>query len=165
MWTAIKRAIHIDLPKKNYNFFGLEPSISINIIRSEEEHTSSILKIEIKTFVEYVKTASTLRLKENRWTVLEGFALVVGSPALPLPGKSYWKKGNFIFPTGYDLEFPLLQNAIDVKINPSRSLDILWSEDGTYSSIPKENFGDLSRSSVAKTIESLDIKLSFENGS
>ena len=115
LWTKIKRAIHLDLPSKNHNFFRLEPSIEVKIVPSNEPKDASIHLIDLSLFKEYVKTASTLRLRPLLWAIIGHQAMVVGWPLLPLPGATYWKGGSFIIPTGYDLEIPSLINAINKK--------------------------------------------------
>ena len=115
LWTKIKRAIPLDLPSKNHNFFALEPNISIKIIPSDEPKEAIIHLIDLDLFKEYVKTASTLRLRPLIWLILDDQALVVGTPLLPLPGKTFWKKESFIIPSGYNLELPSLSKAISKK--------------------------------------------------
>ena len=158
LWTKIKRAIPLDLPSKNHNFFDLIPCIKIKIIPSSEPREASIHLIDLSIFKEYIKTASTLRLSPMLWLVLDDRAMVVGRPLLPLPGATFWKSGSFIFSSGHELELPSLRNAINKKINPLNDYDVLWNADQSFVRIPKTAYSILSRSSVAKTLESINIK-------
>ncbi|MDF1695566.1 MAG: hypothetical protein P1U56_07025 [Saprospiraceae bacterium] len=155
LWTPIKRAIFLELPKKNHNFFEMEPSIDINIVPAEQTKQAVGHLIDWDLFVAYIKTASTLRLQPLLWTVLDGNAFVVGNPLLPLPGKTFWKHQSFLFPSGFDLELSSLTSAIQQKINPENEWDILWNVDSTYAYISKQSYEKLTRSSVALTVQSL----------
>ncbi len=153
LWTAIKRAIHLDLPSKNHNFFELAASLQVNVIPSDQTKEVSFHMVDLPTFGEYVKTASTLRLHPLLWVIVENKALIIGTPILPLPGKTYWKLGNFIIPSGYDFEIPALSDAINQKLNPDNRYDLLWNENQTYTRISKTTYTKLTRSSVAQTLQ------------
>lgn len=152
LWTPIKRAIHLELPSKNHNFFDLAPSIAVKITPSEETKSAHCLRCSLDNFGEYVKSTTSIRLKNLLWTVMGSDALVLGSPMLPLPGESYWNEASMIIPSGYDLEFPILSRTIDRRLNPDGRCYLLWDKDGKYMRIPKSSFVPLTRSSAASTL-------------
>ena len=151
LWTPIQRAIPIDLPKKNHNYFGLESKIKIAVTKSNAEQPASVLRIKTIDLQKHLETISSLRLRPLQWTLMGEDAFVFGNPMLPLPGVTYWMKAEFIIPAGYELSPPLITKIINNKINRNRENYILWTLDGSYQLIPKTGLNQLSRSSFRAT--------------
>jgi hypothetical protein len=138
LWSPISRALPVKLPFCNNNFFGINEKIEVKIVPSEIE------KI-------YIENAPKIRLQNLVWTIVNQEILIIGTPILPIQGKTFWNVLEFIFPSGYDLEFPLLDQIINSEINPFNENFIFFQENGKYVNIPKDKFRPLSISSFRLT--------------
>lgn len=153
LWTPIDRALTVKLPPFNHNFFGIEERLSIHLVASDKETSAVALVIDLPILNQYISTAPSVRLEKIYWSVLESNkAILLGTPLLPLPGKSFWQRSNFLLPTGLDFDLHILTEAINKKINPRNNQLVIWNEDCTYSLLPKENLVPLSRGSFQLTM-------------
>ena len=151
MWSAIKRAIPIEKPKHNNNLFEVNGEIKIDLVEDTYLQDSEAMLTSLSDLSQYIDTASDIRLKPLHWVIINNYALIIGKPLLPLPGKTFWRSGSFYLPSGYNLNFPLLYKSINHKINPRNNI-VLWDENGEYSIIRLEDLQTLSLSSVRKTL-------------
>ncbi len=157
LWTPIERALTIQLPSLNHNFFGIEEKLTVRLVEVQEETEGLAMITSLILLQNYIPSAPTLRLQNLRWCILNsGQVLLVGKPFLPLPGKIYWQRKDFLLPAGYDFDLPLLTDALHKRISPERSNWVLWNTDGSYSLLPKTNLIALSRSSFQLTMNYLN---------
>lgn len=163
LWTAMKKAIFLDLPSKNHNLFDVSSDIEVKLIAAAEEHVSSMMMTDLDNLYEYVHRGSSIRMKPLLWTIVGSKALLIGSPLLPIPGETFWKIGNHILPAGYEFELPIIAEQLDTMINPGRKYDILWSPSCSYSLIDKSLYTSLSRSSVRATRKVITNDLSHDD--
>lgn len=152
LWSSISRALPIELPSLNHNYFGISDKVKVRIVKSDAEHTAVGLYLETATLRDYSVTAPEVRLSPLQWTIINGKSFVYGTPLLPLKATAFWQRGNDLIPVGFDLEWPVLSAAISKKINPDGIHFIIWNSDGTYISIPKESFMPLAISSIRLTL-------------
>jgi hypothetical protein len=153
LWTPIDRALAVKLPSLNHNYFGITEKLSVRLVPTGNEMEGIAMIISLTVLKNYIETAPSFRLQHLRWCILHGnSALLIGKPFLPLPGKTYWQRKDFLLPAGVDFDLPLLTNALDELINPDRAYFILWNEDATYSVIAKTSMTSLSRSSFHLTM-------------
>lgn len=153
LWTPIEKALKVELPLPNPNFFGLEENIEIQIIPSSKERKGIALLISLEDLKNYIETAPSIRLKNLSWIIIEeDKALVIGTPLLPLPGQVFWKDNKFLIPLGFHFDLPILSQFINKKINPEYSNWVLWNKDGSYSLLAQDLFVPLSLSSVRLSI-------------
>ncbi len=112
-WKDLKMALPLDLPKQNFNFFGVRERLPMQLVRSVEEAPVAALLLPLETLHSYMQTAPAVRLEGLTWTVLGNEnALVLGTPILPLPGTALWRAGNLLLPAGWDFQWPALTDAI-----------------------------------------------------
>ncbi|KOY86778.1 hypothetical protein AD998_12060 [bacterium 336/3] len=157
LWTPIQRALPIQLPSFNHNFFGIHEKISIHIIPSDEEKTAFAILCSLAILGNYVEKAPKIRLENLLWTIVNSSkALIVDLPLLPLNGNVYWKYQNMLIPVGYSFEFPEIALVWEKTINPDEKYWILWNIDDSYSLILKKDFEPLSISSFRKTIQNYE---------
>lgn len=148
LWTSIDRALTVSLPSFNHNFFGLEEKISISLIATDKEAQAVAMITNRHVLINYISTAPTLRLQKIHWSILDSDkAILIGMPLLPLPGKVFWQRNDFLLPTGFDFDLHLLTDELNKRINPRNNHLVIWNDDCTYSLLPKENLVQLSRSS------------------
>ena len=153
LWTPIDRALTVKLPSLNHNYFGVTEKISIQLVADENEHEGIAMITPLSLLQDYIDTAPAFRLQNLRWCILPGKnALLIGKPFLPLPGKTYWQRKDFLLPAGFDFDLHVLTDALDQLINPDRAHFILWKEDTSYSVIAKTSMTSLSRSSFHLTM-------------
>jgi hypothetical protein len=151
LWTPILRALPLELPSFNHNFFGINEQVNLQILPSEVENDAFVL---ITTFAEaekYTITAPEVRLQKLQWVVIDSKIVFFGTPLLPIQGETYWKNNNFLLPSGYDFEFPVLSDLLQEKINPEQNNWVFWQKDATYFTVSKQNLKPLSISSFRLT--------------
>ncbi len=153
VWTRIDRALPVELPRLNHNFFELEEQISTKLIPSEKEMKAVAILTTMDALRAYVESAPAVRLKPLQWTIVNGdWALIFGTPLLPIQGQTYWQHGNMFIPTGYDFDLPILRNSIDKLLNPNQDLWIVWNRDSTWFDLQKTDVVGLSISSFRLSI-------------
>jgi MoxR-vWA-beta-propeller ternary system domain bpX2 len=157
LWTPIQRAIPIDLPSFNHNFFGINEKISIQITPSDYEKPVFALLVDIPILEQYIQQAPKIRFENLLWTIInQKNALILGLPILPLNGNTYSKHQNILVPLGFDFEYPEIALIWEKAINSDEKNWILWNTDNSYSLILKENFQPLSISSFRKSFQNYE---------
>jgi len=154
LWTNINLAFALESPKQNHNFFGINSKVKLRIVPSEieQETTAILVKLDSNT-KNTIENAPAFRLNHLNYTIINNqFLLIIGTPVLPIKGHGFWLKNGFLFPNGYDLEFPILLPKLKSKLNPSNSYYVLWQQNNSYSLIGKNNFQPLSISSFRLSI-------------
>lgn len=152
LWSSIDRALPVELPSLNHNFFGIQEKIKVAIVKSEKERQATALLTYTGRLKDYVLTAPEVRLKPLQWTLINDKALVLGTPVLPVNGITFWQKKDHLLPTGYDFEWDVLFETISKKINKNNTAIIVWNTDGTHFLLPKESLVPLSISSLRLTL-------------
>lgn len=152
LWAPIQKALPIELPDTNHNYFGIHEKIAITLTTSEVEREACGLLTDFESAKSYIETAPEIRLRALGWVFLEDSVLIMGTPLLPLQGTTFWRRHNLVLPTGFDLEFPILADVITKTIDPNSEHWIVWSEDNSYRLVPKESLHQLSISSLRLTI-------------
>lgn len=151
LWTPIDKALKLTFPISNNNFFGIDEKIEVKLKPSEEEQSAFALLSSISEIKELIITLPKFKLEKLDWIVIDDKALFVGNPLLSFPGKTYWTKNGHLLPSGFDFEFKNLSSLLQRKYNVDQDYWILWSEDGTYLNINKNDFRKLSVSSFRLT--------------
>ncbi|SFC93659.1 hypothetical protein [Flavobacterium phragmitis] len=151
LWSPVLRGLPVSLPNFNHNFFGINQKLQTRLKRSEEEKEAQALLVEYQELKAYIESAPKFRLEPLQWVVIHNKALIIGKPLLPLKGNTFWQKNDFLVPSGYDFEWPVLTHTLKDKVNPFDKNLILWNKDNSYSSIPKQNIKPLSISSFRLT--------------
>ncbi len=154
LFTPIDRSIPVSLPSLNHNYFGIKETLPVRFVESNEEHEASAMVVDVALLATYMDTAPAVRTNLLRWCLIgKEKALVTGRPLLPLPGNTYWSRGDSFIPTGLDFELHVLIDAIHTTINSGRDKWLLWSDDSTYTPVLKSDLATLSRSSVKLSVD------------
>lgn len=151
LWSPVLRGLPVSLPNFNHNFFGIDQTLKIALKQSENVKEAHALLVEYQELKAYIESVPKFRLEPLQWVVINNKALIIGKPLLPLKGNTYWFKNDFLVPSGYDFEWPVLTQTLKDKLNPFDKNIILWNKDNSYSSIPKQNIKQLSISSFRLT--------------
>lgn len=156
LWTPIQRGLRVNLPKQNFNYFGIEHQHSISLTPSINEENVDVVICDIEILRSYVSTASLVRLERLLWTLYEiDKAIIVGTPVLPIRSKDYYRVDCFLIPAGFKIKY---SNMILVYKNVLPESDKYWfiiGEDNNIKKIPRNNFNRLSKGSVERTLSSL----------
>ncbi len=163
LWTPIQRAVRVDLPNRFYDYtkvFDNKPFILPKLIPSEIEKPAFALLTSLKELGNYVEIAAAIRLKPLSWVIVEtaqhieqeSQVLIVGTPILPIRGKTFWLSGDFLMPTGFAMELPILQELWQQKINFYNMYFIVWQEDSTFFRVDKLAFTPLSLASFSLSL-------------
>lgn len=154
LWTPIERGLPVRLPPFNHHYFGIKDKAIVKLRQTDAEKEGYALLTSTAVLQSYIETAPAVRLQALRWVITdEGNALILGTPLLPLQGKVFWRRDDFLFPAGYDLEFPLLQDTVQGLLDPQGDTWIVWTENGKYFTIEKEATTPLSIASFRKTLQ------------
>ncbi|MCQ4141626.1 hypothetical protein [Chryseobacterium sp. EO14] len=154
LWTPIDKALRLNFPSFNHNFFGIDGKIEIKLKPSEEEHPATALLCSIKEIREAIIALPKFKLEKIDWMVINDKALFIGNPLLSFPGKTFWSKDGHLLPTGYDFEFKNMSSLLQRKYNAGRDQWLLWNENGNVLYLNKEDFRKLSVSSFRLTEKS-----------
>lgn len=156
LWSGIDRGLPVKLSSLNHNFFGLEERLKITIVPSEIEREAVAMAVSLSALESYITTAPAIRLKGINWAIIKpNIAFLLGRPLLPVSGEVYWQKDDFIIPAGYDINPPLLTNAINSILNPEGTSWIIWNKDSSYFVIGKNQYATLSLSSFRRTVKDI----------
>ncbi|WP_419868667.1 hypothetical protein [Chryseobacterium sp. CT-SW4] len=147
LWSPIDKALPVDFPLSNQNYFGIHEKVKVKLKTAEEEQPAFALLSPLEEIKNILVAIPGFKLDLISWTLLDDNALFLGEPLLSLPGNTYWKKDGHLLPTGLDFEWRNLSLLLQKKYNKNADRWILWSREGEYISIPKENFRKLSVSS------------------
>ncbi|WP_316793774.1 hypothetical protein [Pedobacter frigoris] len=154
LWTAIDRALLVKLPIPKSQAPMLKESLYPKIVPSDNTHEASAMIIPLDKLGVFLGVAPVIRLQRMKWVIIQpNIALLMGYPILPIPGEVYWKRNNFLFPAGCDLELPLISDALESIIDPAGLSWILWNKDSSYVKINKRHLTDLSLSSFKRSLE------------
>jgi hypothetical protein len=151
-WTPLEKAMPLEYPSYNHNYFGLSDKLAVRLVASSNEEETVAMLVSARLLGDYIQTAPAVRLGPLSWVIVDDQALVLGRPLLPLPGKSYWRRGNHLLPSGLDLELPVLAETLDRELNPDGSSWLMWDENNEYLLIQKMACRPLSISSFRLTI-------------
>ncbi len=148
-WQPIAKVLPVELPDGNFNYFGLKDRLVLQLSRSDQERPPFGMLVSLQALKAYVEGAAALRLEALRWVILKKhLAFLIGQPLLPIQGFSYWQQGQFLLPTGFDFELPLLAEALAAKLNLAQGGDwIFFNKDASFIRIPANHVQPLSRSS------------------
>ncbi len=152
LWMPICNALPIVLPKYNMNYFGIQEKIKLQMIKSDHEQQAFGLITKIDAVKGFIETLPQVRLQNLKWVLIEDSVLFLGTPLLPISAQTYWKKDNFLFPTGYTMEFDILFPFIKEQLCPEHDQLILFQNNNTYLSIPIEACKPLTISSFRLTV-------------
>lgn len=153
LWTPIDRALPIELPMYNHNYFGIDQDIPVQLISSEKEEEVVALLSSVDVLKQYIETAPAIRLQKLEWVLVNNDdVLIIGRPLLPVTGTVFWRQYDFLIPAGYDFELPMLTEMAHQKMNPKKENYLVWSANNTWFSISKENIQPLTRGSFRMTL-------------
>lgn len=143
LWAPIYKALPVEAPKYNFNFFGIEERISLQIIPSSDEKSAAAQLVSLEVLDNSIPKMPAVRLKNLSWVIVNTNAILIGTPLLSIPGKTFWRHGDFLVPTGYDFEFPELSTYFNKNINASGNDMIVMQTDNSFYRIPKEQIKKL----------------------
>ncbi|AXG71796.1 hypothetical protein KORDIASMS9_04054 [Kordia sp. SMS9] len=143
LWSPIHSALPVETPDYNFNYFGIDAKIDLNIIPSSVERTATAQLISLEVLDKIIPKMPAIRLQPIQWAIIENHALLLGSTLLSMPGKIYWQTQNFLIPAGYNFEYPELSTYFNKNINPKNEDLIVLQTDQSYFKIPKENLQKL----------------------
>ena len=153
LWTPMESLLPVRLPSFNHNYFGVQSTVSFVLQPSGVEQPSFALITGMEDLAAYIIGASFARLQPLRWVVAGEMALLLGTPLLSLRGETFWRSGNFLYPTGVAPEFPILETTLDGTINPGAVSWVVWDRQGAYTLIEKSNFLPLTIGSFRQTVQ------------
>lgn len=154
LWSPITKMLPIELPVGNYNFFGFEEKFEIRLKQTAAERPAFGILASLTDLHDYIETAAAIRLEALQWVILkQHLVFIVGAPLLPIKGFTYWQKGDFLLPTGFEFELEILTADICKKVNASSENWVLWNKDASYILLPKSALKPLSIGSFRLSVQ------------
>lgn len=155
LWTSIERALPVQLPAFNHNFFGVQGSISQALIPAQKEQPATVMICTLKQLKEAIQYTAALRLERLLWAIWGNEeAILFGDPLLSIPGRAFWHSGDFILPAGLEFNLSAFSQVVNQQINPDKQW-VIWREDGSYSLLERNKLKPLSRASFRSTLFNL----------
>lgn len=148
IWTPIGTGLKLSLPAFNHNFFGITEKITLNLVAAETEMPPIALLVQLNQLAAYMEGAPAIRLAPVSYTIMNNqYALMLGQPLLPLPGKTFWRCGQHLIPTGLQLNYPLLAGLQSQNLACEKDDWLFWPEEDICVKIKTEDWQALSISS------------------
>jgi hypothetical protein len=145
LWTPIEKALPLQMPSLNHNFFGVQATVRPQLMPALRESPAAAMLVDMASLQKYINTAPAIRLQQLTWVLLPPHqALLIGTPLLPVQGDTYWACGSMLLPTGLDFEWPLIAPTLVKLIDPTGQHWILWHRNSSYSLLPKAQLRPLS---------------------
>jgi len=144
LWSPIHKALSVEMPNYNFNYFGVHETIDFKLVASSVERESKALVTELDILDNYIPKALAIRLQAIEWTIVNKKAFLIGIPLLSIPGKTYWQQHNFLIPTGYDFEYPELSNFYHKNLQTESNQYIVLQPNHTYYKLSKDQLKPLS---------------------
>lgn len=158
LWTPIERALPVELPDLNHNYFGCDQKLGCSLVKSDVEQSVIASLHSLDALMAYASSAPNVRLKNLEWVLLsDESVLVYGTPLLPLTGTVFWLYENHLLPAGTDFELPILSEAFYNILQPETPSVVLWKEDAGYQLLARSSFQQLSLSSIRLTLQSMNL--------
>jgi len=154
LWIPIDKALQLNFPLSNQNYFGIHEKVQIKLRESNEEQPAIALLSNIAEIKETIVALPKFKLEKIIWTLLGDKALFIGVPLLSFPGKTYWTKDRHLLPAGLDFEFKNVSTLLQQKYNKEPEDLLLWDEKGNNLLIKETDFRPLSVSSFRLTEKS-----------
>ncbi|MCX8531820.1 hypothetical protein [Chryseobacterium luquanense] len=151
LWSPIDKALKLTFPVSNNNFFGIEEKIEVHLKKGENEHPAAAHLCLIDDVKDEIIELPKFKLEKLQWMIIDDKALFLGTPLLGFPGKTFWMKDDHLLPSGFDFEFKNLSSLLQKKYNKDSDKLMVWSENGSYLAIDKNDFRKLSVSSFRLT--------------
>jgi hypothetical protein len=156
LWTPIDRALPLTLATTVLdNAMSLPKNLQATLIPATTEQEAIAILATIEDVKKYVEQAPSIRLQGLRWVLLETGVFIMGKPLLPINGKTFWKYKDFLIPSGYDFELPILNEIISNTINADKEQYILWNLKNEYSAFDKEQLQAFNLSSFRLTTQAI----------
>lgn len=147
-WKSLQSFISVEPPVSAMPG-EVQDSLPIRLVASKKEHNVEALLIDLATWKKYATTAPQVRLGNIQFAVSENDeVLICGKPLIPLPGKTFWLRGNILLPSGYDLELAVFAKMIQKRLDKEGASFILFRENGTWETIPFQDLIKGQRSAI-----------------
>ena len=147
IWSPIHTFLPVETPSYNFNFFGVREKVPFRLVPSSAEQTATAMWVDMETLQQSILKMPAVRLRSIKWTIVDQKALLIGTPLLPLPGKTLWQQHQFLLPTGYDLEYPAVSKHVSSQLREQADELIVMEKDHTYYTLASADFQPLSISS------------------
>ena len=152
LWTPLEKGLPIQLPQHNFNYFGIEQTALLALTPSGREREAVAIRVPVQALQAYITTAAAVRLQPLQWLLMSEYALIIGTPLLPLAGATFWQLGNYLLATGYTLNYEQLHDEANNEVNNGDNY-ILWQQGTNPMLVPKRMLRPLSIDSVLATIQ------------
>lgn len=153
LWSPIHRGLKVTLPKENFNFFGVDQVVDIELVPSAEKRPIDATIVSLLDLESYLYNAPKVRTAEFQWSILDNdSAIIVGKPLLPIRGQDLYRFGSFLIPAGWKLNFECMAQTYSIALENTSDYWYLFNENGAMTKLNKSAFGPLSKGSLAQTL-------------
>jgi len=154
-WTPLQAWLQVEMPVPALPAYGPRRA-PLMLARSVEERAPGLLLATLEDLKQFAATAAKVRLDRLQFAASpSGEALVRGSPLPPLPGRRFVLRGRVATPSGFSWQPAVGVDALEQAFGVSGDTLLVWTEDGTVTSLRGEQFVPLTRGALAATVRSL----------
>jgi len=153
LWSSIDRVLAVSRPSYNSNYFGMDETINMQLVPTDELEEAAAMITTCDLFSEYIGSAPAIRMRDLRWTLLNASkVLVLGKPILPLDGDVYWNCCGMLLPAGFRFDLHVLSKELATKMESEHDALIVWNKNNTYFTVERSALCSLTRASVRLTL-------------
>ncbi|MBO9633487.1 MAG: hypothetical protein J7578_10260 [Chitinophagaceae bacterium] len=147
-WQPLKDYLQVELPMSSLPG-KLDGKIPFQLVPSEDQRKSIALLTSLHQWKQYAASAPAVRLQVLRFAVSENDeVLIMGAPLPPIPGKEYWSIHDLLIPSGLEPAIGIAAKFFADKMNPDRSLYLLFLPDKGWQQLEKTSFLPAKRSGI-----------------
>lgn len=162
-WEQLDRVLRVELPPAG--FAGqLDPQPqSLQLARCLVEHECSAVIVSMLDLLDWVNTASVVRLGRLRWACRGNQALVVGSPMPPIQAKYFYETNRVLIPAGFSVYPALPPVEVRAVFQVADNDWLIWETQDHWTTIADDLLIQMRRASVRQL--AADIGISWEPAS
>jgi hypothetical protein len=149
-WQPIKNWLAVSLPTAAFAP-RVDASIPFQLVRSSNPAKANLLRTTWVAWRDYATTAAQLRLNQLSFAASEREALVRGVPVPAIHGQRFVESAGVAIPVGWKSDPELDAKSIRELLKVAEGTVAVFSEDGSYESIPDQAFVRATRSAVRLT--------------
>lgn len=147
-WMPLMEFLPVELPTAALPAM-LPAPYPVELVPTTEAQPGVALKIKLEQWQQYAETAPAIRLDCLRFAFSEADeVLVMGEPLPPIPGEEFWQRESILLPAGYDFEWPIIGELLEMRENAEGKSYLVFNRDGNWGKIEKRYFIPATRAGI-----------------
>jgi len=147
-WVPLTEYLPVELPVAALPAHLPTPHL-LQLLPTAEVQDSVALKISLEQWQLYAETAPAIRMECLRFALSgAGEVLVMGEPLPPIPGQEYWLQESILLPAGYDFEWAIVAQLLQMRENSEGKYYLVFNHEGNWQKIEKQYFVPATRAGI-----------------